>query len=87
LFLERVLTCKVLELRQGNIERARAHFGTVTQISPALHEGWYNGALLSFKLGDFQDSFKLVNRSLQACSDHGDSLELLKQLKQHFTML
>ncbi len=44
-------------------------------------------ALLSFKLGDCQDSFDLVSKSLQAFPDHTDSQELLKSLKRHFTHL
>ena len=47
----------------------------------------FNGALLAFKLGDFQEAYTLANKALEAFPDHHDSQELLKLLKQHFTML
>lgn len=50
-------------------------------------EPYYNGALLAFKLGDFQESFDLANKALTAFPDHTDSQELMKQLKQQFSML
>lgn len=50
-------------------------------------EPYYNGALLAFKLGDFQESFDLVQKALNAYPEHTESHELLKQLKSHFTML
>ncbi len=50
-------------------------------------EPFFNGALLAFKLGDFQESFNLVNKSISAFSEHTESQELLKQLRGHFAML
>ena len=44
-------------------------------------------ALLAYKLGDFQESFELVEKSLAAFPTHSDSLDLMKQLQHHFTML
>ena len=52
-----------------------------------VFELYYNGALLAFKLGEFQESHDLVTRSLEAYPEHTESAELLKQLKAHFTML
>ncbi len=46
-----------------------------------------SAALLAYKLGDFQESFELVEKALAAFPAHSDSLDLMKQLRQHFTML
>ena len=50
-------------------------------------EPYFNGALMAFKAGDFQDSFDLVSKALSAFPDHTESHELLKQLKSHFSLL
>jgi hypothetical protein len=44
-------------------------------------------ALLSYKLGDFQDSYQLVQKALTVFPDHADSKDLVKLLRQHFMML
>ena len=77
----------MLELRKGHIEAARSNFTTVQQLAPHMFEPFFNGALLAYKLGDFQESFELATKALALCDGHHDSLELLKQLRQHFTML
>ena len=77
----------VLELRKGNIDAARSNFSTAQELAPHMFEPFFNGALLAFKLGDFQEAYTLANKALEAFPDHHDSQELLKLLKQHFTML
>ena len=77
----------VLELRKGNIDAARSNFNTAHTLAPHMFEPCFNGALLAFKLGDFQDSYELAQKSLAAFPDHHDTHELLKQLGTHFTML
>jgi tetratricopeptide repeat protein 8 len=77
----------VLELRKGNIDAARSNFSTAHGLAPHMFEPCFNGALLAFKLGDFQDSYELAQKSLAAFPDHHDSHELVKQLRTHFTML
>ena len=77
----------VLELRKGNVDAARSNFRAVQSMAPHMFEPFFNGALLAYKLGDFQESFDLASKALALCEGHHDSLELLKQLKQHFTML
>merc|ERR1719329_2118351 len=47
----------------------------------------FNGGLLAFKLGEFQDSFELANKALEAYPEHIESKELIKQLKAHFSSL
>lgn len=77
----------VLEYRKGSDEQARSHFRLGQKNAPHVFELHYNGALLAFKLGDFQESFELVNQALEAYPEHTESHELLKQLKSHFMML
>ena len=77
----------VLELRKGNIEAARSNFRAVQGMAPHMFEPFFNGALLAYKLGDFQEAYELAQKALKAFPDHHDTHELLKQLRQHFTML
>lgn len=77
----------VLELRKGNVDQARSNFQTAQSLAAYMFEPFFNGALLAYKLGDFQDSFELCQKSLEAFPDFADSKELIKQLRQHFTML
>jgi tetratricopeptide repeat protein 8 len=77
----------ILELRKGNVDQARTNFQTAARLADHMHEPLFNGGLLAFKLGDFQESFSLTTRSLQVYPDHAESLELKRQLKQHFTSL
>jgi tetratricopeptide repeat protein 8 len=77
----------VLEYRKGNDEQARGHFRSGQTNNEHVFELYYNGSLLAFKLGDFQQSYELVTKALEAYPEHTESQELLKQLKQHFTML
>ena len=44
----------VLELRKGNIDAARSDFRAVQVMAPHMFEPFFNGALLAYKLGDFQ---------------------------------
>ncbi|XP_074646623.1 tetratricopeptide repeat protein 8-like [Tubulanus polymorphus] len=77
----------VLEMKKGKLEQARAFFQAAFTLAPMMFEPHYNFAALSDKLGDFQSSYSSVQRALESFSDHVDSKELLKILKQHFTLL
>ena len=77
----------VLEMRKGNVEAARANFAAAGRIADWLFEPFYNGALLAYRQGDFQDSFALLQRALAACPHHDDSLELQRVLVQFFRQL
>eukprot|EP00398_MALV-I-01_sp_L67-1_P000936 gene936-802_t len=66
----------VLELRKGKADAAQANFNTSMQQGLHLYESSHNAALLSFKLGDFQESSEFSNKSLEVYPDHQDSLEL-----------
>ncbi|KAF5838486.1 TRP protein for flagellar function [Dunaliella salina] len=77
----------VLEHRSGGEEQARAYFSAGQASEGCSYEPYFNGALLSFKLGDLQEAFNQVTKSLELFPEHHESLELRKQLKAHFTML
>lgn len=44
-------------------------------------------AVMSYKLGDFQEAYTLLTKAISNFPDHGDSQELMKVLKQHLTAL
>eukprot|EP00668_Euglena_longa_P014170 GGOE01018146.1.p1 GENE.GGOE01018146.1~~GGOE01018146.1.p1 ORF type:complete len:526 (+),score=174.79 GGOE01018146.1:54-1580(+) len=77
----------ILELRKGNVDQARTNFQTAARLAEHMHEPLFNGGLLAFKLGDFQESFTLTTKALEVYPEHAESLELRRQLKQHFTSL
>lgn len=77
----------VLEHRKGGEEQARSFFRSSQGSDGCSFEPFYNGALLSFKLGDLQDAYNLVTRALEMYPEHSESLELRKQLRTQFTML
>ncbi|GAX76630.1 hypothetical protein CEUSTIGMA_g4076.t1 [Chlamydomonas eustigma] len=77
----------VLEYRKGNDDLAKSFFRVGQKEGDHTFEPYFNGALLAFKSGDFQDSFDLVTKALNAFPEHTESLELLKQLKSHFSLL
>jgi len=75
----------VLELRQENIEEAKSCFDTAIKLGPFLYEPLFNSALLSYKMGNYQEAFVLVNRVLKDIyPEHTDSQELQRKLKQNF---
>lgn len=77
----------VLELRKNNVELARTYYATAIRLADWLYEPLYNMALLTFRTGQMQESFSLVNKALTIFPDHADSKELLKTLKSQFESL
>eukprot|EP00735_Rhodelphis_limneticus_P006543 TRINITY_DN18959_c0_g1::TRINITY_DN18959_c0_g1_i1::g.21714::m.21714 TRINITY_DN18959_c0_g1::TRINITY_DN18959_c0_g1_i1::g.21714 ORF type:complete len:529 (+),score=65.76,sp/Q8VD72/TTC8_MOUSE/54.63/0.0,TPR_11/PF13414.1/72,TPR_11/PF13414.1/0.12,TPR_11/PF13414.1/0.00022,TPR_11/PF13414.1/0.012,TPR_11/PF13414.1/3.2e-07,TPR_11/PF13414.1/1.5e-09,TPR_11/PF13414.1/5e-05,TPR_11/PF13414.1/7.4,TPR_2/PF07719.12/1.4e+02,TPR_2/PF07719.12/5.4e+02,TPR_2/PF07719.12/4.4,TPR_2/PF07719.12/0.56,TPR_2/PF07719.12/0.87,TPR_ len=80
----------VLEVRKSNnpnVEAARSNFHQASKLADHMFEPLFNSALLSFKVGDFQESYEQATKSLNVFPEHCDTQELLKQLRQHFTML
>ena len=77
----------VLEMRRGNLESARAFFASASNTGTHLFEPAFNTAYLSEKTGDLQTAYVVVKKSLNNFPEHHDSNELLKQLKQHFSVL
>lgn len=77
----------VLELRKQNLDAASASFAHARNVAPYLFEPFYNGALLAYRMGNYQEAFDLVSSALQVYPNHTDSLELMKALKQVFSVL
>lgn len=77
----------VLELKRGHVEAARAFFQAAFVMAPHMYEPHYNFAALADQLGDLQSSYVSARRAVEAYGNHTDSGELLKQLRQHFSLL
>lgn len=77
----------VLEVRRGNDTAAMAHFKAAQKLAQCSYEPWFNGALVSFRTGNLEDSYRQVQMSLEAFPEHYDSQELLKQLQASFVTL
>jgi tetratricopeptide repeat protein 8 len=77
----------VLDYRKGNDDAAKTSFKMGQRVGEHVFELHYNGALLAFKNGDFQDSFNLAKAALEVYPEHTESQELMKQLKNHFSTL
>lgn len=75
----------VLELRKNNVEQARGNFLQAIQLNPFIFEPVFNAALLNYKLGEFQESYQLVEKCLEIFPAHTESKELMRLLKEHFT--
>ena len=67
--------------------RTQANFTTAQKLAPYLFEPFYNGGLLAYKLGNYQESYALVTKALEIYPDHTDSTDLLKTLKRLFAVL
>lgn len=50
----------ILELHLRNVESAQADYSSAQEIAPQLFQPYFNGALLAYKLGNFQDAFAMV---------------------------
>ncbi|KAK6998140.1 tetratricopeptide repeat protein 8 [Biomphalaria glabrata] len=77
----------VLEMKKNHVEAARSFFQASFVMAPHLYEPHYNFAILADQLGDFQSSYLSAKRAVETFPDHVDSKELLKQLKEHFSLL
>lgn len=49
-------------------------------LAPHLYQPLLNEAILLFRLGEFQDSFKLVKKVLELYPEHEEAKDLMKQL-------
>ena len=83
----------VLELKRGNVDpeqaadQARSNFATSSRLTQYLFEPCYNGGLLAYKFGEFQESYNLTKKAIDIFPDHADSKELMKTLTQHFSLV
>lgn len=77
----------ILELRKGDVERAKALLRSAAEFAPHTYEPHFNQATLAESLGDLQTSYTSVLKSVEAFADHADSKALLKKLRLHFASL
>lgn len=75
----------VLELRKNNLDQARSNFLQAIQLNPFIFEPVFNAALLAYKLGEFQESYQLVEKALGIFPEHSESKELMRLLREHFS--
>ncbi|XP_029349222.1 tetratricopeptide repeat protein 8 isoform X4 [Echeneis naucrates] len=77
----------VLELRKGRIEQSKAFLQTAASLAPHMYEPHFNLSILSEKIGDLQSSYTAAQKSEDSFPEHVDTQQLLKQLRQHFSVL
>uniref|UniRef100_G3NXV8 Tetratricopeptide repeat domain 8 n=1 Tax=Gasterosteus aculeatus aculeatus TaxID=481459 RepID=G3NXV8_GASAC len=77
----------VLELRKGRIEQSKAFLQTAASLAPHMYEPHFNLSILSEKIGDLQGSYTAAQKSEDSFPEHVDTQQLLKQLRQHFSVL
>ena len=75
----------VLELRNGGIFAAKSNFSVSQKLAPYMFEAFFNAALVTYKLGDYQESYRLVKSSLEAYPDHFYSKEVRRHLDALFS--
>lgn len=74
----------VLEMRRQKFDLARSLFNSSCEASNFLFEPLFNSALMSFRMGDFQESHTSVTKALQLHPNHVDSTELVSLLQKTF---
>jgi len=77
----------VLELRQGDIERAKLLLNVACELSPYIYETHYNQAAFCESIGDLQSSYKFVQKSINIFPGHCDSKFLLEKLASNFSLI
>ena len=65
--------------------RGRSPCTRSCRLGPHTFEPPYNSALLSYKLGDLQESFNQATKALECYPDHAHSKELLQTLREKFS--
>lgn len=77
----------VLEVRRGNDTSALKHFKAAQKLAQHSYEPCFNGAVVSFRTGNLDESYTQVQAALEAFPEHFESQELLKQLQASFVAL
>lgn len=75
----------VLEMRRQKGDVARTFLTNSIQVGSHLFEPLYNSALLSYRLGEFQEAHQKVSRALKLFPNHSDSKELKENLEKLFS--
>ncbi|GBL97504.1 Tetratricopeptide repeat protein 8 [Araneus ventricosus] len=77
----------VIEGTKGNLDQSKAFFVAASNLAQHLFEPHFNQALLAEKMGDLQNAYFMVQKSLEAYPDHTDSKDLFQRIKDLFTTL
>ena len=77
----------VLELKKNNVLDGKYNFNISMKESQFLYEPAFNAALWAYKTGEYQESYALVNKSLQIYPDHHESQELKRTLDEILVVL
>lgn len=72
----------VLEVKRDKKGEARDLFLSAQEFAPHNFEPSYNIALLAYKAGQYQESFRNVEKALSLYPQHTESLEMLEMLKK-----
>ena len=75
----------VLELRHGDVDKAKSLFQTACELTTHSYEPHFNQATLFDSQGDLQSSYNSIKASVKAFPRHSDSKLLLKNLSVHFS--
>lgn len=70
-----------------NIQQAKAYFQSACSIGKHLYEPHYNQALLCEKLGNYDQCYYYINKSLDLYPDHYASIELIKKVKKLYEVV
>lgn len=74
----------VLEMRRQKFEVAKSCLGTSCDVAKHIFEPFYNSALMSYRMGAFQESYTLASKALELHPHHVDSKELQALLQKTF---
>ena len=74
----------VLEMRRQKFDVAKSCLSTSCEVSSHLFEPLYNSALMSYRMGDFQDAYSFAGKALKLYPSHLDSKELQFLLQKTF---
>lgn len=77
----------VLEMRRQKFDLARSCLTSSSDVGPFLFEPLFNAALMSYRMGDFQEAYVLVQKALTIYPVHCDSKELQALLLSMFTQV
>ncbi|KAG5191229.1 hypothetical protein JKP88DRAFT_259616 [Tribonema minus] len=77
----------VLEMRKQNNDSARVNLLRAQTLGPWLFEAFYNGALLDYRTGNFQEAYRQCQRALELFPEHSECKELMDTLAALFAAM
>lgn len=71
----------ILEIKKDCIEQARSNFLQSCKNTDYSYEPYYNYAVIRFKQGDLEESFKFIEKALEIYPMHYESKELKEKIQ------